>query len=725
MNRDSLKFKIPFFIIIFAICCVFLTGSILQYIVSDNLEKKAMEKNMIISRMISNQISLYLEDARKTVVTASNFSSQSYGDLSQIKQEIFRIYDNFDYFSLIFFMNSDAKMVFSKPTNKHVKNRVYTDRSYYWDIMNGKESTISPLLISSVLGKPHFIIAAPVYDSTGEKIGLIGAGIPLDNIKKVIEKTQKQFNGNIWMTDENGVMAVHPEMDVDFELIKMVNRRANAGKIETDFESIFVNQEDIICDYNIEGRKLYGAVTFMEETNWMIVVEQDEEAIFSEVLELQNKLKSVMVIVILVALISGLILARKITNPIEGLVNQIRKLSGGLKEIQPIEIDLKSKDEIGELAKAFGDMSIKLHKNVKALENSYNRENRLQQYLNNILRSLKSGILVINKRSRITVLNKELEAITEFDSEIFMNRNIDEFWKKTGLSLEYTSNGVLNEGKTFTDIEVIMKNKYDKEIYLNVSASAVVDNDKNVLGVVYLFRDLTRIKIIEEELNREDRIRTLGELSASIIHDIGNPLAGIGNLIEILQEDICDAEMKEEVLDVLEKEVSDLNNLVINFLDFSRTSKHEKESTNIKKLVKDIINLLKPEIIAKKIKLTRKFVDKEIYLNIERRSIKQSLINIFKNSIQAVNIGGEIYVEIDIREEFVAIIIRDNGVGIDKEKLENIFYPFFTTKEEGTGLGLFIAYNVVKEHGGQINVKSDIGKETEFLITLPISDTKS
>lgn len=724
MNRNSLNFRIPFFIIIFAICCVFITGSILQYIVSDNLEKKAMEKNMIISRMISDQISLYLEDARKTVVTASNFSSQSYGNLSHIKQEIFRIYDNFDYFSLIFFMNSDAKMVFSKPDNEHVKNRVYTDRSYYWDIMNGKESTISPLLISSVLRKPHFIIAAPVYDLSEEKIGLIGAGIPLDNIKKVIEKTQKQFNGNIWLTDENGVIAVHPEVDTASELVKMVNRRANTDKIQTDFENIFKNKKDIICDYNIEGKKFYGAITFMEETNWMIVVEQDEDVIFSEVFELKNKLKSVIVIAVLVALISGLILARKITNPIEGLVNQVRKLSGGLNEIQPIEIDLKSKDEIGELGKAFSDMSIKLHKNIKELENSYNRENRVQQYLNNILRSVKSGILVIDKKSKVTVLNKELESITELSSEEFMNNSINEFWNKTGLNLEYISNGVLNEGKTFADIEVIIKNKYLKEIYLSVSASAVLDNEKNVLGVVFLFRDLTRIKIIEEELKREDRIRTFGELSAAIIHDIGNPLAGISNLIEILKDDTCDAEVKEEVLDVLDKEVLDLNKMVINFLDFSRSSKHEKESTSINKLVKDIINLLKPEIIFKKIKLIKKFAHKEVYINIDRRSIKQSIINILKNSIQAVDIGGTIYIKVENEEDYISITIRDNGMGIDKEKLENIFYPFYTTKEEGTGLGLFIAYNVIKEHGGQINVKSDLGKETEFIITIPFTDIK-
>jgi len=718
MNRNSLKFRLPFFIVVFAISCVSITGLLLQYIVSKNIEANAMNKNLVISKMISNQIALYLEDAKSTVATAANFSSQSPYDMPKIKQEIFRIYDNFNYFDLIFYMNSEARMVFAKPSNEHVKDRIYTDRSYYWDIMDGKKTTISPLLVSSVLKMPHFIIASSVYDNNGQTIGLIGAGLPLENIKRVIEKTQKRFDGKIWITDEKGIMAVHPDINITSNLIELENRKVYKNKTEIDLLSILKSKKETICNYYIDGKKYYGAITFVPEQNWMVVVEQDENSIFSEVIELKKQLKSVIIIVIIIALILGLILARKITNPIEGLVKQVRKLSYELRDPQPINIDLQAKDEIGELSRAFSDMSIKLKENLKELEDAYIRENQLQQYLNNILKSVTSGILVIDKQGMITIFNKEAEHITEFNSEEFIYEHIDKFWDKMKLSLGDIINKVLNEGKIFKDIEVTMQSKSGKEIPISVSASQVLDNDKNAIGVVFLFRDLTKIKTIEEELKREDRIRTLGELSASIIHDIGNPLAGISNLIEILKNN-NDRETEKEVLDVLDKEVMDLNNLVINFLEFSRRSTKEKEPTNIKQLVSGIINLLKPEIIDKKINIVKKYEKNPLMVKIDRRAIKQAFINILKNSIQAVCENGKIDIEIKEEKENVLISIRDNGVGIEKEKIEKIFYPFYTTKKEGTGLGLFIAYQLIKENEGQINVKSELGIGTEFLIYLP------
>ncbi|MDK2917994.1 MAG: hypothetical protein PWQ37_727 [Candidatus Petromonas sp.] len=718
MNRNSLKFRLPFFIVVFAISCVSITGLLLQYIVSKNIEANAMNKNLVISKMISNQIALYLEDAKSTVATAANFSSQSPYDMPKIKQEIFRIYDNFNYFDLIFYMNSEARMVFAKPSNEHVKDRIYTDRSYYWDIMDGKKTTISPLLVSSVLKMPHFIIASSVYDNNGQTIGLIGAGLPLENIKRVIEKTQKRFDGKIWITDEKGIMAVHPDINITSNLIELENRKVYKNKTEIDLLSILKSKKETICNYYIDGKKYYGAITFVPEQNWMVVVEQDENSIFSEVIELKKQLKSVIIIVIIIALILGLILARKITNPIEGLVKQVRKLSYELRDPQPINIDLQAKDEIGELSRAFSDMSIKLKENLKELEDAYIRENQLKQYLNNILKSVTSGILVIDKQGMITIFNKEAEHITEFNSEEFIYEHIDKFWDKMKLSLGDIINKVLNEGKIFKDIEVTMQSKSGKEIPISVSASQVLDNDKNAIGVVFLFRDLTKIKTIEEELKREDRIRTLGELSASIIHDIGNPLAGISNLIEILKNN-NDRETEKEVLDVLDKEVMDLNNLVINFLEFSRSSTKEKEPTNIKQLVSGIINLLKPEIIDKKINIVKKYEKNPLMVKIDRRAIKQAFINILKNSIQAVSENGKIDIEIKEEKENVLISIRDNGVGIEKEKIEKIFYPFYTTKKEGTGLGLFIAYQLIKENEGQINVKSELGIGTEFLIYLP------
>lgn len=728
MNIKSLEFKIPFLIVIFALVCVLLTSSLLQYIVIQNIEGNILDKNLIISRMISEQISIYLTNAQDTVVTAANFSSQSYGEHLQIQKEIFRIYDNFDYFDLIFYMDNDAKMVFSKPSNYHVSNRIYTDRNYYWETVKKGKVTISPLLISSVLNIPHFIISAPVLNKDNHIIGLIGAGIPLNNIKEIVYRTQKHFNGKIWITDANGNIAVNPQADNELELIKLQNHNVISRQRKIDIFSILENKTEDVASYIIDETQYYGAISFVPEVNWMVVVEQDKDAVFTEIIQLEKQIKKVIILVTIFALILGLIIARRITKPIEMLVKQVRRLSLGLKKPQPILIGVKTNDEIGELSKAFEDMSIKLTENINELEESFTRENELQRYLNNILLSVASGILVIDKKDKITMFNKEAENILETEANEYLNKSINEFCEKTatklnnGMRLDYLLEKVMDENNIFTDIEGFMMSRRDREVPVSISASPVLNTKEEIIGTVLLFRDMTKFKAIEDELRREEHIRTLGELSASIIHDIGNPLAGIGNLIEILKDNSYDSNSRTEVLDVLEKEISDLNKLVIDFLEFSHIPKLEKEQTSIRELIENVIVLLKPEIINKNVNINIKTqnLNQFIKINIDRRKIKQVLMNILKNSIQAVDENGKINIEIVKDYRQVQIVIKDNGVGISNEKLDRIFNPFYTTKKDGIGLGLSIVYKLIKQHEGQISVKSTLGIGTEFIVTIPL-----
>lgn len=719
MNRYSLKIKLTFILVIFALSCVLITSFLLQYIASQNIEANILNKNQIISRMISDQIDIYLDDAKSTVVTAANFSSQSYGDLPQIKNEIFRIYDNFEYFDLIFYMNSDGKIDFSKPSNDNVSDMIHKDRSYYTEVLTKDTAYISSLHISRILNMPHFIIAAPVHDEYGKPTGLIGAGLPLSNITKIVEKTQEHFNGKIWVADANGLIAVHPDIENDKELVNLINRNVFNEDEETDFLNVLKQKEEAIITYSIEDKKYYGAVTFVSDVDWMVVVEQEKDVVFSEIIQMRDQLIDVILLVIIGAITTGLIFAFKITKPIEALVKKVRKLSYNLRSAEPINIDSSSYDEILELSDAFNDMSVRLKQNLYEIEQSYLRENELQQYLNNILKSVVNGILVIDKGGKITVFNKAAESISGFNSKQFIHKNISVFLNIINLDLGAMIESVLNENEIITDVEVMMKNSNDEEIPLSVSVSQVKDSEKNTIGVVIIFRDLSRIKAIEEELRREDRIRTLGELSASIIHDIGNPLAGISNLLEILKDSSLDEESRNEVLFVLEKEIMDLNNLVIKFLDYSRISKLEKKNTNISELIEDLLHLLRTKIISKGIKINKIYTNEPIFMKIDRRAIKQALLNIIINSIHAIGEEGEINIILTKEKKNVTITISDNGVGIDKEKVEKIFNPFFTTKKDGTGLGLSIAYKLIKEHKGQIDVKSKPGIETEFIISLP------
>jgi signal transduction histidine kinase len=225
--------------------------------------------------------------------------------------------------------------------------------------------------------------------------------------------------------------------------------------------------------------------------------------------------------------------------------------------------------------------------------------------------------------------------------------------------------------------------------------------------------------MLEEEIKREDRLNIVGEFSSSIIHDIGNPLAGLSNLLELYKSDIADKNEKEEILNLIEEEIEDLNSIVLNFLNFTKSKNQENIEVDICQIVNESVNILRSEMINSGIKVKINQEKEKIYLNIDRRSIKQALINIIKNSIQAIK--GEGYINININElkEAVKIIIQDTGVGIKEDEMKNIFEPFYTTKKDGTGLGLSTSYKYIRDNDGKIEINSKYGEGTEFIITIP------
>lgn len=719
MKINSLKFKIPFFVTIFAFACVLVTGIILQYSFTDRLEKNIEEKNMMISQMASNELELYLNNAIETVVTAASFSTQSNNDLLEIEKEIFRMYDNFSYFDLIFFMNSDAKMVFSKPSNNNVQDRVYTDRNYYSKvIMDKKAYSLSTLLVSSVLNKLHFIVAAPVKNEEDELIGLIGAGIPLKNIENILNDFEEGFNGRIWIADETGSIAIHSEALVSDKIIKISELGIKKIKNQASIEDLVRAKTSQNIRYRIGENEFYGAVTFVEDANWLVVVEQNSKTIGNEIKEAVNNLIFIQLVVLLIALLIGLIIANWLTHPIQQLVNQVRLLPRDLKNNEVLNIGpLESQsDEISELSEAFILMTKQLKSNIDDLGNSYKRENRIQQYLNNILASVYSGIIVADANNIITIVNEQAKNITRINKAKEIPTNIFDLLDVLDLKIHDEMNQVIHNETNYSDFEATLKPIDKDTITISYTCSKVKNKNKENLGIVLQFRDITRIKEIEIELRKEDRIHTMGELSASIIHDIGNPLAGMSNLIEAVLDESIAEESKLKALNILSEEVNDLNVLVINFLDFVKSGEVKKAPTSLIKILEDCIALFSRDIVQKKILLQTIWDDGDVIVNIKGRSVKQAIINIYKNAIEAVGVFGNITMSIKENVTTVELIIQDDGNGINEEDKIKLFDPFFTTKTNGTGLGLGIAYRALRENDARLLLESELNVGSKFTI---------
>ncbi len=229
-----------------------------------------------------------------------------------------------------------------------------------------------------------------------------------------------------------------------------------------------------------------------------------------------------------------------------------------------------------------------------------------------------------------------------------------------------------------------------------------------------------------KKLLRADRLATLGELAAGAAHEIRNPLTSIRSTIQYLQSKI-EGELDKELAGDLIKEVDRINEIIQGMLSFSRVDSLKETKINLQWLIKEVLRLLRTNINKKGIELKLEYLTKEEGLVADEGQIKQVLLNIFLNAIQAVKSNtGKITITIDSpstsnqQQNFNYLIeVKDNGTGIPDDKLEKIFDPFYTTKKDGTGLGLSISYGIISKHGGDISIESIIEKGTTIKIKLP------
>lgn len=717
MYFGSLKTSFTIFIVIFTMIFVGMSGYFFRNMASENISERIMQKNMSISKFVSNQIEMYLANAIEAVETAAAFSSESNGDLELIQNEIFRMYDNFSYFDLIFFMDDTGKIEFSKPANPEVTEvNVYRFRDYYIDVMRTKETAVSRLFLSTVLSKPHFVLAAPVF-ADGELIGLIGGGIPLENIKAIIQINQEEFDGNIWVFDNYGSLAVDP-YESEISTIKIMKNSIieKNGKVH-DYISLIDDQESFFGTRKINYGIYNVASSFVESTGWMVMVEQSVGSFISETDAFNKQLRNFMLVIILLSIIIGIIFSNSITKPIEILVKDVEKIGSENYHIEHENLDYY--DEVRELRTAFHHMGNRIDKQISDLEISNENVKNLKRRLSDVLESFFSAVVVCDKFGEINFANKALELVTGYSKEEVIGLKLDEFYEKISVNPDNINYKDPEHIITTFETEIEIKSKSLGIVPVSLSFSPLKKEDGERTGIIIGLRDLKEVKYLEDELKREDRIRTLGELSASIIHDIGNPLAGMSNLIEILKEDYVDEESKNEVLGIMENEVTDLNKMVIEFLDFTKKKGNKKEKTSLNQIVFEVVNLFKVEAKKRQINISVNDSSKKIFVSIDRLDVKQAIVNIFKNSLYAVKDKGSIRIDINEDNDKIALIIADDGVGIEKEKVNKIFDPFFTTKESGTGLGLPIAYKSIKANGGYLTVRSIKGKGSEFTILFP------
>jgi two-component system sensor histidine kinase PilS (NtrC family) len=327
----------------------------------------------------------------------------------------------------------------------------------------------------------------------------------------------------------------------------------------------------------------------------------------------------------------------------------------------------------------------------------------LSLFNSEVIENTPSGLFTTDLDGTVALFNKSAEKITGIARGDVVGTGVSAVFPFVG---DIRERARLEETVDFGGLSKV----------IGLSISKMQDAKGSHIGFIGTFQDLTEIRKLSEEIKRKEQLATIGELSANIAHEIRNPLASLKGSVEMLREDSLLTEQRDKLMSIALREMDRLDNIISDFLNFSRPKKLEAESFDLHGLLDETLALLENREGAP-VTINRDFPG-SAFIKADPGKMQQVFMNLGVNAMEAMPGGGELTVSTRVLNGRVEITFRDTGTGISPGTVKNIFFPFFTTKPRGTGLGLSIAYRIVEDHNGKITVRS--GPEgTRFDIFIP------
>lgn len=348
-----------------------------------------------------------------------------------------------------------------------------------------------------------------------------------------------------------------------------------------------------------------------------------------------------------------------------------------------------------------------------------------------IIDSIEEGIVVFDGLGVITLFNQLAEKITGVSKKKALSFDMKEVFSENLHVVEQVEK-TLATGQVFSDYDACIVRRDGSILPVSLTTSPVLNRDGETKGITLLVRDISRIKALEEDVRRSDSLASVGVLAAGLAHEIKNPLGGIKGAAQLLQMEIESDEELKSYTDVIIKESERVSSLLEDLLDFSNPKKLNLRNINIYEILDSVIALVSRSEEGKKVNFTAEYDPSIPLIPGDSEKLSQVFINIIKNGCEAMDGSGEMKISTRVISDFlvheregsfskmIAIDVADSGKGMTEEEVKQLFTPFFTRKRGGTGLGLSVSHRIIREHRGNINVKSEEGKGSVFSVLLPL-----
>lgn len=361
----------------------------------------------------------------------------------------------------------------------------------------------------------------------------------------------------------------------------------------------------------------------------------------------------------------------------------------------------------------------------ESLQSHFMRLAKDRGMLETVFQAMQEGVLVIDEEARLTYANSAAAKYLGFSPETAIGRPVAGFLDDIDWDRVLRHDAREWARLMSREIEVT----YPKHRFLSFYIVPLGGDDVGGHGVVIILRDVTREHHDEANMLESERIDAVKLLAAGVAHEIGNPLNALNIHLQLLDREIKKlpedkSDDLHELLDVARTEVSRLDLIITQFLSAIRPSEPTLVAEHVDELLKETLNLIKQEIQDRKISVSIDRPESIPEIKLDRNQIKQAFFNLIRNALQAMPDGGELRIVITVSGDFIEISFRDTGVGISSDELGQIFEPYHTTKEDGSGLGLMVVQRIIQDHGGEIDVISKVGTGTSFTVLLPRAERR-
>lgn len=403
-------------------------------------------------------------------------------------------------------------------------------------------------------------------------------------------------------------------------------------------------------------------------------------------------------------------------EPVESDVESREILNGGDRESAEnlSAVDMRALTEAFEqftkMNEALEESYRRLEMRVESLDEELQAKNQelalTTEYLNSILESMSDGVIAVDTEGVITTFNRAAGEVLGHRSGEVVGKP---FRQVFGEEFSPSSARRVAELRTHKGHRVPVSERN----------SPVADRSNLRLGSVKVFQDLREIEALREQVRRKDRLAALGEMAATVAHEIKNPLGGIRGFAALLLQDVEKEDPRYRLVEKIIAGTKSLDHVVNELLEYTRPMELNLKTENLAALVRASLGYLDAGGHRVRIDNT---VDPDVCAAVDSNKIRQVFLNVLLNAAQSMEDEGVITITSQADGTTVTVGIGDTGCGIPEEEFEHLFSPFYTTKEKGTGLGLAVASKIVEGHGGVIEVTSEVGKGSKFWIRLPRGD---